>query len=287
MHPDLFNIGPLTVHTYGLAMATAFLVSFGLGARRAPHERLSPELVLDTFLPLFVGAILGARLLYISTDIGTFIDSPVELFKIWKGGLVFYGGFLGGMLGTYIYLKVKECGFWRMMDLMAPYAGMGYAIHRTFGCFLGFGCCFGKPTDLPWGIVFPEGSPAAQVFGHGQAVHPTQLYEALSGLIIMAAVMAYRRNPHRIGRPSAIFLLIYSVLRFSVEFLRGDLLRGFFSSLSTSQWISIPLLLLAIVLWFRKTEELTPLNKEEALEFLDELQKEDEPADSDETEEES
>lgn len=271
MHPELISIGPLTVRTYGVAMATAFLISFWLSARRGPRERIDSELVLDCFLPLFIGAVVGARLLYIATDIRTFINAPLEIFKIWKGGLVFYGGFLGGMLGTFIYLKVRKFSFWRMMDLMAPYAGLGYAIHRTFGCFMGFGCCYGKPTDLPWGVTFPEGAPASRMFGAGQVVHPTQLYEALNGLIIMAAVMIYRRRPHRVGRPSAVFLFIYAALRFVIEFYRGDPYRGFLGLLSTSQWISIPIFIAGLILWFRKTETITPLDKNEAKEFMQEL----------------
>ncbi len=283
MHPELFHIGPLTIRTYGLAMATAFLLSYWLAAQRAPRESIDPELVLDNFLSLFIGAIIGARLIYIFSDIHSFIKSPLEIFKIWKGGLVFYGGFLGGMLGTYIYLKRKKHGFWRVMDLMAPYAGLGYAIHRTFGCFAGFGCCYGRPTDLPWGVVFPEGSPAAldKNIGFGVPVHPTQLYESINGLIIMAVIIIYRRHPHRIGRPSAIFLLIYSTLRFSIEFLRGDIYRGFLGPLSTSQWISIPLFALAFILWFRKSEEMTPLDKEKAKKLLDDLLKDDESVNSD------
>ncbi len=278
MHPELISIGPLTIPTYGLAMAAAFLIAFWLSARRGPRERIDSELVLDCFLPLFIGAIVGARLFYVATDIDSYIKAPLEIFKMWKGGLVFYGGFLGGMLGTFIYLKVRKFSFWRMMDLMAPYAGLGYAIHRTFGCF-GFGCCHGEPTDLPLGVTFPEGAPASKIFGPGQPVHPTQLYEALNGLIIMAAVMIYRRGSHRVGRPSAVFLFIYAVLRFVIEFYRGDPARGFLGPLSTSQWLSIPIFIAGLILWFRKTEIITPLNKSEAKEFMDKLAEEKEKKD--------
>ena len=273
MHPDLFHIGPLTVRTYGLAMAVSFLVGFYLAARRAPRERIDPELVLDCFLPVFIGAILGARILYIFTDIRTYIENPLEILKIWRGGLVWYGGFIGALIGAYLFLRYKKHGFWKMMDLMAPYAGLGYAIHRTFGCFGGFGCCYGKPTDLPFplGVTFPEGAPASRIYGFGQPVHPTQLYESINGLIIMAVLMLYRRNPHSVGKPSAIFLLIYAVMRFLIEFLRGDPYRGFIGPLSTSQFISIPLIILAIILWFRKTDTETPLNKEDAQKFMEEL----------------
>lgn len=274
MHPDLFHLGPLTIRTYGLAMAVSFLLSFWLATRRAPREGFDPVMVLDSFLWLFLGAIIGARIVYIFTDIKYFISNPMEILKIWNGGLVFYGGFLGGLVGCFIYYKKKKQSFWRAMDLYAPYSGLGYAIHRTFGCFLGFGCCYGKPTDLPWGVIFPENSPAYAYYRI--PVHPTQLYEAINGLIIMGALMIYRRNPHRIGRPSAIFLMIYSILRFIIEFLRGDTYRGFLGTLSTSQWISIPLFILGLVLWFRKKEIVAPLSKEEAREFVNELLKKEE-----------
>ena len=276
MHPDLLHLGPLTIRTYGLAMAVSFLLSFWLATRRAPQEGMDPVVILDCFLSLFIGAILGARLVYIFTDMRSFIENPLEILKIWKGGMVFYGGFLGGMVGCFIYFKTKNHGFWRVMDLFAPYAGLGYAIHRTFGCFLGFGCCYGKPTGLSWGVVFPENSPAYDYYRVSIPLHPTQLYEAINGLIVMAVLMIYRRNPHRMGRPSAIFLFIYSTLRFLIEFLRGDEYRGFFGPLSTSQWISIPLFLMGIVLWFRRTDILSPLSKEKAKEFLNEIMKKEE-----------
>jgi len=266
MHPDLFKIGPLTVHTYGVAMAAAFLVGFWLSALRAPREQLDTELVLDSFLPLFLGAMLGARALFIITDWRPFAESPIRILKVWEGGLVFYGGFLGGMVGVLAFVKSRDISFWRLMDLFAPYAGLGYAIHRTFGCFMGNGCCYGKPTSLPWGVIYPSESPPYSDFGL-QPVHPTQLYEAINGLIIMAVLMAYRRRNHRIGQPSGIFLIIYSILRFGIEFLRGDIVRGFMGPLSTSQWISIPMFIAGVALLLRKTPVLEPLDEEGAKKF--------------------
>lgn len=268
MFPEPLKIGPLPIRLYGVAMAVSFLTAFWLSAKRAPREQLDPEAVLDSFLPLFIGAILGARILYVITDFRSYLESPLEIFKIWKGGLVFYGGFLGGMAGVYIFARIKKLSFWRLMDLYAPYAGLGYAIHRTFGCFLGAGCCFGKPSFLPWplSVTYPITHPT-----HGIAVYPTQLMEALNGLIIMGVLLIYRRKPHKIGMPSAIFLFIYSTLRFMVEFLRGDPERGFYGPLSTSQWISIFLLMVGVVLAVRKTPILEPYDKEQAKEFLAKL----------------
>lgn len=268
MFPEPLKIGPLPIRLYGVAMAVSFLVAFWLSARRAPREQLDPEAVLDSFLPLFIGAIVGARLLYVITDFRLYLESPLEILKIWKGGLVFYGGFLGGMAGVYLFAKTKKISFWRLMDLYAPYAGLGYAIHRTFGCFLGAGCCFGKPSPFPFPLSVTY--PITHIT-HGIPVYPTQLMEALNGLIIMTALLIYRRRPHKVGMPSAIFLFIYSTLRFLVEFLRGDPERGFLGPLSTSQWISIFLFILGIVLAVRKTEIIEPFNKERAKEFLSKL----------------
>ena len=147
------------------------------------------------------------------------------------------------------------------MDLFAPYAGLGYAIHRIFGCFMGNGCCYGNPTTLPWGILYPDDHVTRHAFGL-QPVHPTQVYEAINGVIIMAALMIYRRRNHRIGQPSGIFLIIYSVMRFGIEFLRGDDIRGFWGPLSTSQWISISMFIAGIALLLRKTPVLEPLDAE-------------------------
>lgn len=265
MFPEPFKIGPLPIRLYGVAMAVSFLIAFWLSAKRAPREQLDPEAVLDSFLPLFLGAIIGARILYVITDFRSYMQNPLEILKIWRGGLVFYGGFLGGMIGTYIFTRVRKLSFWRLMDLYAPYAGLGYAIHRTFGCFLGAGCCYGKLSNFPWPLSVTY--PITHIT-HGIPVYPTQLMEALNGLIIFTVLLIYRRKPHKIGMPSAIFLFIYSTLRFLVEFLRGDPERGFFGPLSTSQWISLFLFALGIVLSLRRTQLSEPYTKEQAEEFL-------------------
>lgn len=163
--------------------------------------------------------------------------------KFWQGGLAYYGGFVLAVPVGLWYAKKRQLGIWRVADLVAPTIAFGLFFGRM-GCFLN-GCCYGAPTDLPWGVDFP------QVAGHGH-VHPTQLYEAIGSLAIFALLtFVVRPRMRRHGQVFAGLLVSYGVLRFLIEFVRADE-RGSAGGLSTSQWISLPLVAWGLWLLLRR-----------------------------------
>ena len=228
MHPILFEIFGYEIRTYSVAMALGFVVGMILLRRRSPIERIDVDLTLNSTICTVFGTILGGRALFVITAYhDKFADKPwYEIFKLWQGGLVFYGGFFGSIIAVVAYLRLKRQPLLPILDLFSPYVGLGLAIHRPFGCFMN-GCCFGCPTDLPWGAHFPPEAAATKVYGVAQAVHPTQIYMGLNGLIIFLVLRWYRNHKLKQGEVFALLLSIYAVNRFFIEFFRGDLIRGF------------------------------------------------------------
>lgn len=255
MHPVLIHFGNFRIYTYGVAMALSFTVAIYLALKRTERDGRDPIVTLDLSFWVLISSIIGARILFILTRFEDYMQYPMEMFKVWKGGLVYYGGLIGAIIGGTVYLRYKKAPALTYLDIIAPYAALGLTIHRALGCFGGTGCCYGRPTDLPWGVVFPPGSPAAAAFGSNVAVHPTQLYESLNGLIIFFFLKGWAKYKKIVqGEEAAWFCIIYAVNRFIIEFFRGDKIRGFIGPLSTSQAISIGMFLGGITLfaWVRK-----------------------------------
>ena len=250
MHPVLLEIFGLKFHTYGVAMATAFIVGIYLASRRAPRERIDPNLVVDVSLWLFVGTLLGGRIGFILEHLGEYREHPGEIFKIWKGGLVFYGGFFGAMILATMSLKVRKAPMLGFFDLLAPYAGLGYGIHRSGGCCMA-GCCYGQPTDLPWGIAFHNPSSLVPKSLLGVKLHPTQLYEAMSGFLIFFLILFLRGRKRRDGDMTALFFFTYGLNRFVIEFFRGERTREIIWSLTNPQIISIFTIIVAGIIFWR------------------------------------
>jgi phosphatidylglycerol:prolipoprotein diacylglycerol transferase len=248
LYPVLVTLGDFTLSTYEVAMTAAFLVAILLAYRRAPKDGIDQGLVLDVCLWIVIGSLVGARVLFILTKLDDYMRDPIEILKFWRGGLVYYGGVVGGVLAVYLVLRRRKQAFFPVADLLAPYLMLGYGIHRSLGCFMA-GCCFGKPTGLPWGVVFPEGSAAAVAHGSGNPVHPTQLYTALAAFVIFGLLLWYRRRKPFPGAVAIALFLLYAVSRFTIEFFRGDPIRGFIGPLSTSQVISVGMALLSVA-WF-------------------------------------
>jgi phosphatidylglycerol:prolipoprotein diacylglycerol transferase len=247
MYPTLFTIGDFSLSTYEAAMTVAFLLAIFLAYRRAPKEGIDQGLVLDVCLWIVVGSLVGARLLFILTRVDDYMRDPIRLVTCWKGGLVYYGGLIGGALATWVVLHRRRAPFFPVADLIAPYLMLGYAVHRTFGCFLA-GCCFGRPTDLPWGVVFPPGSAPHGAFGDA-ALHPTQLYTAIGAFAIFGFLLWLRRRKPFDGAVTIALFFLYAISRFVVEAFRGDAIRGHIGPLSTSQIISVGTAILA-AFWF-------------------------------------
>jgi len=257
VHPIIFRIGTFELRSYGVAMATAFFIAaIWLSVRRARKEGIDPDILLGIAFWAIIGIVVGGRALFVITTWKKyFADDPLSALYLWQGGLVYYGGHVGSLLGAIIYTRVyRKKWFLPVVDVYMPYVGLGYAIHRTFGCFLN-GCCYGAPTDLPWGVEFPPNHPGHQLYGAHAHLHPTQLYMAINGLILFY-FLTFWRDKHRkgYGELLGLFFMVYSVNRFLIEFVRGDPIRGYIGPLSTSQWLGIPIFLtgLAIFLYARK-----------------------------------
>jgi len=243
MHPLLGHLGSFEIHFYSVFFPIAILMGIILSARRARLEGFDELRIYQMFIVVLISVFFGMRLLHIAANFREYWEHPRRLLNL-RAGAVLYGGYLGAIAGGWLYLRAIRHPALPVLDITSTYYGLGLAIHRSLACFMA-GCCFGKPTDLPWGVVFPEGSFAYQAYG-AVPVHPTQIYEALLGLIIFIALVAWRRRRQVYGELWALQLYIYSIGRFVIEFARGDSDRGFLGPLSTSQWISVVMFLIAV-----------------------------------------
>jgi phosphatidylglycerol:prolipoprotein diacylglycerol transferase len=232
LHPVLFRIPGIgfELRSYGLFIALAFLFATGTAAARARRSAIKPDTILDLAVYLIVGAIVGARLAFTIQNWGAF-GNWWEAFFFWRGGLVFYGGVIVAALAAIVFARVKKIRILALLDVIAPSVALGLFLGRI-GCFLN-GCNFGTPTNLPWGVVFPEGSfvytdsvlpsGAAATITYPTSVHPAQLYSALIALVLYVFLeWMFRKKKAYDGQIALLFGFLYPVSRFAVEFFRGD-----------------------------------------------------------------
>jgi phosphatidylglycerol:prolipoprotein diacylglycerol transferase len=254
MHPRLFELpwsmpylGPITVYTYGVLLAAAYLLGLQLAIVRARKRELDATRVMDLGIYIIISALVGAKLLLLVTDFQTFRNSPAELLTLARSGGVFYGGLILAVAVALIYIRRVGLPLWTTCDVFAPGIALGHVVGR-FGCFFA-GCCWGKPTTLPWGITFTDPFAAANVGTPlNVSLHPTQLYEAGAELLILIFLLATERSGRRFaGRTFWLYMLLYAITRFVIEFYRDDP-RGNLGPFSTSQFISVILTPLAIVM---------------------------------------
>ncbi len=241
MYPILFQYGRLTLYTYGLLIAFAFLAALWLLGREARQRGLEPRPYQDLGFVVLVSALVGARLFYILVEWEHFARNPLQVFEIWKGGLVFYGGFVGAALAALVYVRAKGLPLWTTADLVAPALALGQAIGRI-GCFFA-GCCYGAECALPWAVTFTDPRGLAPLHA---ALHPTQLYAAAANLLIFAVLQFLLRPRQRFpGQIFGAYLVLYPAARFTIELFRADP-RGALGPLSTSQALGIPLFLFGL-----------------------------------------
>jgi phosphatidylglycerol:prolipoprotein diacylglycerol transferase len=254
MYPRLFELpwsiprfGPITVYTYGVLLAAAYLLGLQLAMVRARKRNLDATRVMDLGIYIIISALIGAKLLLLVTDFQTFRNNPAELLSLARSGGVFYGGLILAVAVALIYIRRIGLPLWTTCDVFAPGIALGHVIGR-FGCFFA-GCCWGKPTTLPWGITFTDPFAAANVGTPlNQSLHPTQLYEAgAEFLILMLLLWTEPKGKPFGGRTFWLYMLLYAVSRFVIEFYRDDP-RGMVGALSTSQFISVILAPLAIIM---------------------------------------
>lgn len=247
MHSVLFKIGSVTIYSYGAMIALGMLAALALAYYRVKKAGLQTDMVWNIALYGILGGLVGAKLLYIITELGAIIENPALLLDV-GNGFVIYGGIIGGVLTVWLYCKVKKVSFMDYLDPVIPAVPLAQAFGRI-GCFFA-GCCYGKATDGWCGVVFPAGSLAPA----GVPLIPTQLLSAAGDLLIVALMLLVSRHRKYRGQVAAWYMLLYGVGRFLIEFLRNDP-RGAVGILSTSQFLSLFIVLGGVffsLLWRRK-----------------------------------
>ena len=246
MHPILIKLGPITIYSYGFFLAIGFILAIFYATREAKRVGIEPQKISDLAFYLIIAALVGSRLLFIITEPHDFIENPFEVFKIWKGGLVFYGGFIGALATGIWYVKRHGMPIWRTSDIIAPAIALGQSLGRI-GCFSA-GCCYGKECDLPWAVTFTDPDSLARL---GVPLHPTQLYEASLDFGIFLFLIAFKKRKTFDGQLIWLYTLLYAVARLIVESFRGDP-RGFVGGmLATSQLIGIVMIPISVFMLVR------------------------------------
>jgi phosphatidylglycerol---prolipoprotein diacylglyceryl transferase len=251
VHPILLELGPLTIYSYGVFLASAYLLGLWMAVRRANAAGLDGNRVLDLGIWVIIAALVGAKALLLVVDFQYFTSSWDNFMTLVRSGGVFYGGLIAAVVVCIYQLRKHRLPLWTSGDLFAPGIALGYMVGRL-GCLLA-GCCYGRPTDVAWAITFTDPAAAMNVGTPlNVGLHPTQLYESLAGLVIFGALMVTEGRGRRFpGRTFWLFVLMYSVLRFGIEFFRGDPRGDVFDLMSTSQFISFVLFPLSLVMLWR------------------------------------
>ena len=247
MYPELFSIGPITIYTYGVLLAASYLLGLQFARVRARRWGLDPNRVLDLGIYIIIAALVGAKLLLLVTDFNQFRASTADLLSFARSAGVFYGGLIAAIAVAFWYIHRHAMPFWTTCDAFAPAIALGHVTGRL-GCFAA-GCCYGKPANVPWAVVFTNPTAAANVGTPlGIPLHPTQLYESGAELLILVALLATERRGRPFpGRTFWLYMILYGVSRYIIEFYRGDP-RGEMFGMSTSQFISAVLAPLSVVM---------------------------------------
>src|ERR1051326_8238663 len=224
MHPillklpfELPRLGAVTIYTYGVLLAAAYLLGLQFALVRARKRGLDATRVMDLGIYIIISALVGAKLLLLVTDFQTFKNNPAELFNLLREGGVFYGGLIVAVAVALFYIRKVGLPLWTTCDVFAPGIALGHVIGR-FGCFFA-GCCYGKPTNVPWAITFSDPFAAANVGTPlGVHLHPTQLYEAgAEFLILMTLLGSERKGKPFAGRTFWLYILLYAISRYVIE----------------------------------------------------------------------
>ncbi len=252
MFPELLRIGPISIKAYGFFVAVGFLAGMNYAKTIARHQSINPEIVLDLSLYIVVFGLIGARIFYVLLNWEFYRKNLIEIFFIWSGGLVLYGGIIFAFLMTLIYTHVKKLDFFVLADIFAPAIFLAVSVGRI-GCFSA-GCCYGKPTNLPWGVVFSNPDSLVAPSALGMKLHPTQLYESLFSFFLFIGLHFYYKHKRFNGEVFFSSLALYSIWRFFIEFIRWDDRGAKIFGLFPSQFISIIVVMLSIfaIIYFLK-----------------------------------
>lgn len=248
MYNNLFSIGSFTIHSYGVMIAIGFAVAIVMSYFRATAYGLKKEAIIDIALLAMVFGFLGAKLLYVLVEYKAFFENPWSV--IGSEGFVVYGGIIGGVAAAMVYCRKKKLSFMSYFDLAIPSVAIAQGFGRI-GCFLA-GCCYGCESTF-LGVVFPHGSIAPA----GIPLLPTQLISSAGDFLIGLILVLSARKSKVKGNVGALYLLLYGIGRFGIEFFRNDA-RGSVGLLSTSQFISIGFILGAVLLFVINTKRGEP-----------------------------
>jgi phosphatidylglycerol:prolipoprotein diacylglycerol transferase len=243
MFPDLFSIGPFTLHTYGLFVAFGSFAGLMVAVKMGKSEGIGLQQVMDMGFIIILAAIIGSRLMYVLMNISHYLERPADIFKLWQGGLVFSGGIICVVLAVGWYARRHRLSMWKVADLWAPAAAMGQGVGRI-GCFMA-GCCYGKPTDLKWGVVFTHPHCLAPT---NISLHPTQIYSSLSGFVIFVVLILLHSKKKFEGQVLLWFLILHSTSRLAIERFRGDY-RGMIpgTEMTTTQLVTTLILIASVI----------------------------------------
>lgn len=246
MYPVLFEIGGITIYSFGTILALAFIVGLVLSRAEMKRRGFNPDVAYELVLGVAIGSLLGARLFYVVGHWSNYYSrNLLEVFRVWNGGLVFYGGLLGAAIGLFLMARSRQLNVFRLGDVVAAPLALGIAIGRL-GCFLN-GCCYGIPAEAPWGINF---------FGNARYL-PTQLIEMAWALVMFAVIFFWLERKVEFksdGSLFIVFLALYSFGRFFIEFIRFSTWK-LFNVLSFAQLISLAIFAVSAYLIIRRRQE--------------------------------
>ena len=245
MHPVFFTVFGFEVHFYSIFFTLGLIAGcliFVYGDKRL--RKNYKDSMLDAYLYILIAILIGAKLLYVLVNYKAYINNFSLFISDFRRGFLFYGGLIGAIIAMVFFFRKKDLPVWYYVDAAAPAIPLGHAIGRI-GCLFA-GCCYGSPTDLPWGIIYPVTCPIAP---SGVALHPYPIYEMIGNLIIFAIIMFLRYRSKVPGRMMAVYLMGYGLLRFGLEFTRGDYIQsmGIFSQ---QQVISLGMFTIGLVGFF-------------------------------------
>ncbi len=261
MWPIIAKIGPITIHSYGLALMVGFFLSVWVGMHLAHRYGLKPDQIGDAAIWALIPGVIGARLLFVLLNLSHY-PSLASSLRIWEGGLSLHGGLLGGLLGLLTYAQKRRINPRILLDLSALSLGIGYVFGKI-GCFLN-GCCYGHPTYLPWGIRFPLVEDPSKLTPPS---HPTQLYAVLAGVLLWGFLLRFSRKKHPKGLIALLWVLLYSTWRFGEEALRkGATAQELAWGLTYGQFASLLLVILCLSLgfWLLHQEKKASVNLDSA-----------------------
>ena len=244
MHPIIAQIGPLCIYSYGMMVSIGFAVAIILAYTRAAEFGLDKDRIIDFGIVVLLGGLAGARLFYVLLNMEYYLSHPLEIINVTRGGLVWYGAFISGILIAIIFVKKNNINFWMGADLLAPYIALAQGIGRI-GCFLN-GCCYGSIIVQPSNYVPYVAFPGESVFRH-----PTQIYSSLCLIFLFVILRALQRKRLFNGEIFLGYVVGYAVIRFGLEFLRGDnpkILLG----LTISQLISVVVFAVGLTLFLHR-----------------------------------